>query len=197
MICVAQYLRSPGAAVAQDGFSPEAAACFQPFLTPWCVLAPLRWLAVTATRRKLLKTNCLKPFTVHLLWKGKTQAYMHDDGRVFLSAGLLQTGSAMTVLSVYCHELSHIKLSQREDYPAIKALQREFNRQFSDHKLCQLLSPIEYYAMLLSRSALTQLVSREQNARQRQKLVLLQKDLEEKIQFLEQELENLANNYGI
>ena len=143
-ISVSRYVQTPAEVIALPRFSPEAAACFAPFLSGRCSMALLRWLAVTKTRRSLLKTNCLKPFSVHLLLKRKTEAYMHDDGRVFLSAGLLQTGSAMTVLSVYCHELSHIKLSQSGDYPMIKALQREFRQQFGQHKLCELLSPIEY-----------------------------------------------------
>ena len=40
-------------------------------------------------------------------------------------------------------------------------------------------------------------MQQEQNDSQRQKLMLLQADLEEKIGLLEQELSNLANNHVI
>lgn len=194
-ISLSRYLSEPASAVDLAWFSPESAPCFAPFFSRWRGVGLLKWYAVTAARDALLEKRCLDSFSVHLCWKRKSMAYMNDAGQVYLSVGLLVKSSAVSVLSVYCHELSHIKLSQRADYPAIKALQREFKQRFKEHKLCELLSPIEFFAMLISRSLLESIADHTPNANQKVKLMRLKEDLEEKIRFLEQELSKLAEYY--
>lgn len=187
-----RYLLEPARAVEPEWFPPESASCFTPFFSPACI-GPMKWRAVKAAGAALVEKNCLSDFTVHLNRKLKTVAYMNDAGQVYLSAGLLLKSSALTVLSVYCHELAHIKLSQRSDYPALKSLQREFKRHFQGHKLCELLSPIEYYAMLVSRPLLADLARQANNSRRQEKLLRLTEDLDKKIRFLEEELSKLAH----
>ncbi|MBQ7415954.1 MAG: hypothetical protein IJW14_02825 [Oscillospiraceae bacterium] len=194
-ISLKRYVSAPASAVELEMFPQETAACFAPFFALRSELGPWKWQAVTAARDALIEKRCLADFSVQLQWKRKTEAYMNDAGQVYLSAGLLATSSAMTVLSVYCHELAHIKLSQREDYPAIKALQREFKQHFKHHKQCELLSPIEFYAMLISRPLLSAMAENAHSDRQKKKLARLQEDLEQKIRLLEQQIVKLSEEF--
>ena len=193
-ISLSGYLSAPAEAVALSRFPAEAASCFVPFLSARFVPGLLKWSAVQTVRNALVDKGCVAPFSVHLLWKWETLAYMDDAGKVFLSAGLLHKSGLVPVLAVYCHELSHIKLSQQPDYPAIKALQREFKQRFQDHKLCELLSPIEYYAMRISQSLMAQIAEQTQHAGVKEKLLQAKADLDQKILLLDRELCKLAQN---
>lgn len=189
-LSLANYVQAPLEADL-EGFSPEAAACFDGFFSHWCRWGLLQWHAVTQTKKRLVDAGCIEDFSLRLLWRWATTAYMKDGGEMFLSLGLVFGRSAMTLLSVYAHELAHIKLSQRRDYPAIKALQREFKHRYHDHPMVELMSPIEVYAMLASRTLLRALAERAPNRRQRQKLTQLIQDLEEKLTLLEREIRRL------
>lgn len=186
---LANYLQAPLAAEL-EGFPPEAAACFDDFFAAWCLCRFPQWDAVKQAKKRLVDTGCIEDFSLHLLRKCATTAYMKDGGKMYLSLGLVFGHSAMTLLSVYAHELAHILLSQREDYPAIKAMQRAFKQRYHDHPMVELMSPIEVYAMLLSRPLLYALAERA-NRRHKRKLMQLIRDLEEKLTLLEREIRQL------
>lgn len=188
-----QYL--PECTIEPPQFPAEAAACFGPLLSGLCGTGLGKWIALRAVRRALIKKRCLGKFSLHLPIRREPLAYMNDAGKVYLSTGLLAKTSAMTVLSVYCHELSHILLSQQTCYPALKQLQRQFRQQFGGHQQWQLLSPIEYITMRICRTLLAEIAAA--NPGHKRKLQPLTEDLDEKLSALEAALATLAQTHDI
>ena len=86
----------------------------------------VKWAGFKRIRKIMIKDGVLKPFSLRLEKKLKPRAYMRDEGEVYLSFGLMASRSSLAALSVYLHELSHVYLSQMEDYPRLKELQKEF-----------------------------------------------------------------------
>ena len=75
---------------------------------------------------------------------------MKDKGELYISIGALLFRSSMTTLKVLCHEISHLWLSQQDFYSKLKVLNKEFKQKYSNHQDVYLMSPIEFYAVVLS-----------------------------------------------
>lgn len=182
---VAQYVAHP-TEVELNWFDRKAASCFAGFFSGSCRTGIMKWLAVRSVSKALVKKGYMESFGVHLKWTWKPMAFMNDAGHIYLSVGLLAKSSAVNVLSVYCHELSHIRLSQHRDYSDIKTLQRQFKQCYADHKLCELMSPIEIYTMLISEKLLRQITADTPHGD-------LADDLEQKIRMLDDQIRQLPH----
>jgi hypothetical protein len=190
-ISLEAYLKDP-LSVPVEGFASGAEACFRPFFSPFVSWDFDKWRAITASAARLTAEGWLQPFTLNRQNGFRPMAYMRDGDGIYLSRGLLLRRSAITVLSTYCHELSHVKLSQAEDYPAIKALQKEFKARYSQSPLCELASPIEVWAMVVSRRLMTAIAEQVGENRHKAKLSRLLCDLDGKIAYLEGEIRKLT-----
>lgn len=128
-----------------------------------------------------------KPFKIEFLKTIKPLAYMHDKGVIYFSYGSLLNFSASTVLSVFCHELAHVWLSQREYYTELKELDRQFKDAFReklDGKTLTLASPVEVYAMLVSVQIMQKVLQKVDGAKKSKKLELRIAEEREKLDFL-------------
>ena len=157
-------------------------------LTPFSKWKTLKRLTVF-----LLQTDSVDFYTINLDKSLKPRAYMNDDGRIFISIGLLLTRSITTLLSVYLHEFSHIYMSKQQNYSQLKILQREFRQGFSKFDNCEISSPIESFADVITLEFLRQLYSAIDNDKLKIKLLRLIKNREEKLCVIYNEL----NNYKI
>ena len=98
----------------------------------------------------MIECGILRKFSVRLTPDLTPKAYMRDGGDMFFSLGALLTRSSTVTLSVLCHELAHMWLSQQDFYKGLKEINRQFQEQYSSHTDAELLSPIELYAMVVS-----------------------------------------------
>lgn len=111
---------------------------------------PLRWKHIKKTKDLLISENVVSCFSLNLIPSLSVKTYMKDSGEMYISLGALLFRSSMVTLKVFCHELSHIWLSTKSFYLAIKGLNKEFKSKFKDCKDVVLASPVEVYAMKLS-----------------------------------------------
>ena len=109
-----------------------------------------KWKNLRKLTNSLIELGFLKTFSLNIDKSLKPKAYMHDNGQIFISLGLILTRSYLPLLSVYLHELAHIWLSQQANYQDLKKLQKEFRYFYSDIKDYELFSPIEVYADIIT-----------------------------------------------
>ncbi len=112
--------------------------------------SPLRWKLIKKTKRLLIDESVVNDFSLNLIPCLSLKSYMKDSGEMYISSGALLFRSSIVTLKVFCHELSHIWLSQQPFYPAIKSVNKEFKTKFNGCKDVVLASPVEVYAMKLS-----------------------------------------------
>lgn len=112
--------------------------------------SPLRWKLIKKTRQLIIDEKVVDSFSLNLIPSLSLKSYMKDSGEMYISLGALLFRSSVVTLKVFCHELSHIWLSQQPFYPAIKRVNKEFKIKFKDYKDVVLASPVEVYAMKLS-----------------------------------------------
>lgn len=111
---------------------------------------PLRWKLIKKIRNLLISEKVVSDFSLTLIPSLSVKTYMKDSGGMYISLGALLFRSSMVTLKVFCHELSHIWLSQQSCYPVIKVVNKEFKEKYKDCKDVVLASPVEVYAMKLS-----------------------------------------------
>lgn len=192
-ITLEQYLQAPTERPPVE-FPPQAAKCFSSFFAPWQRVSLFKWGAVTKSKDELIRLGCLEEFSLHRERTRKDRAYMKDSGDLYLSRGFLVRHSPLVVLSVFCHELAHIKLSQTPEYPEIKCLQRAFKIRFADERLCEVMSPIEMYAVEISLRLLKDLLTEASTPRQRRQLRRIIADIEKKESRLVEMIHQLQYN---
>jgi hypothetical protein len=142
----------------------------------------IKWHLLKKITKKLVGIGALRPFELRLKPTLKPMAYMRDGGDIYISLGLLLTRSPWVTLSVYLHELSHLLISETDNYGALKELQRSFKDSFSSSPLCEAVSPIELYANSVTLSLLNFLCKMLSGVKKR-RLFNLISDREERISF--------------
>lgn len=187
---VEQYVASPEN-VRFDIGVPSLMPILARMTSLWGRLTLVKWCCLRSIRNTLVRQGIFQPFSLRLKWTWKSMAYMRDEGELYLSIGFLASRSAWNVLSVYVHELSHIWLSQQEDYPLLKTLQREFRSRYGTHTLCELMSPIEIYADLLAVAILSDMERHAEKGAYKQGLLRLVQDRQDKLKRLTDELSRL------
>lgn len=151
----------------------------------------VKWAGFKKIRKIMIKDGVLKPFSLRLEKKLKPRAYMRDEGEVYLSFGLMASRSSLAALSVYLHELSHVYLSQMEDYPRLKELQKEFRSRYGDNPLCEVMSPIEMYANILTIRLLREIEKNDSNEGHKKRLETIINNRHVKLEYLANELKAL------
>lgn len=104
---------------------------------------------IKAVCRQLTKNKSFKRFDVRFLFSFKRKAFMRDDGKIFLSFGLVHKTKTVRLIAVLWHELAHIYLSQRPFYDELKQFNKLFLQKCKSN-IANLLSPLELCAMDLS-----------------------------------------------
>ena len=153
--------------------------------------APFRWRCLKKIRDVLVSEGKIRHFEIKLTSSLQPVAYMHDDGVIYISSGLLFRGSALATLGIFIHELCHIRLSQREDYPEIKALQKEFRANFRSHKQCELMSPIEIFANILTLKLLRKIEDEAENKLLKKRIAKVRDVKERAFSHLIKQIKNL------
>ena len=151
----------------------------------------IKWHRIKKIKRALIDEGILRDFSLNLEWKLKTQAYMKDGDGVYFTLGLMITRTPGALLPICLHELSHIWLSQREDYPALKAFQREFKKNFGEVVGCDLISPIEIYANLVTLRWLRSICECTEKKRLKASLQKTVDDRSEKLALLKDRISQL------
>ena len=149
------------------------------------------WQRLKALARALSATEPQKTFDVRLTSTLTPRAYMRDGGDIFFSIGAILSRSPVVTLSVFCHEYAHLSLSYETFYPALKTLNRQFKGEFSHLSNSTLLSPIELCAMLRSVTLMETMAGLIRNDRAKEKLALLIRAEQEKLDQLESQLKAL------
>ena len=174
-----------------DAEFPELISAQKKLLSRSCELTFGKWRSLKALGRVLVDKGVIKPFMHHLKWTLKPMAYMREADGIFISVGLILTRSPWTLMSVYLHEISHVWLSEREEYSSIKALQREFRKRFSDNKLCERMSPIELYSEMATVKFLRAIYNTTEKPRQRKRIGRLLSEREKRVELLLSEISKL------
>ena len=148
---IQQYLASPfGCEFDVDIITPSTAKCFQKLLEPLARLYFVKARYVKKLVSALIADNKLKPFEFVVKRGFKPEAFMHDSGVMSISYGMFIKTSRWVFVSVLCHELSHVWLSQQDYYSELKALNKQFKQQYASVADVELISPIEVYARQVS-----------------------------------------------
>ncbi len=150
-----------------------------------------KWRTLNKLTDYLKKKLDISDFSLNIDKSLKSTAYMHDDGRIFVSVGLLLSRSISTLLSVYLHEFAHIWMSKQSNYNNLKSVQREFRTAYSNNEWCELISPIETYADALTLIFLEQLFSSTTSEKLKKKISKLIENRKEKLRVVYSELEKL------
>jgi len=108
----------------------------------------IQWKNVKNAVRCFAEQGVTAPVSVSLIPKLKSTAYAVDGGKMCFSLGAILSRSSAVTLTVLCHEITHVWLSQRDFYPDLKRLNKDFISAFSGEKAAYLMSPIEVYAMV-------------------------------------------------
>ena len=112
------------------------------------LLSKMRYLkACVAAFEKELPLPLKKlrfPFTF------RQEVYMTDNGELTLSWGVAQKHGFYRLHALLLHELAHLYLSARKDYPLLLALDKAFLHRHAEHSAAVTLSPVELYATQLS-----------------------------------------------
>ena len=157
--------------------------------SPW-----VKFRRIKDVKRALVKSGFFKDFKLRLLWRLKSLAYIEDFGRLTLSIGVLRSRTSPVVLSVLCHELGHMWLSQQDFYPTLKEVNRQFKERCADVGYCELLSPIELYAMDLSVKIMESVLSFAKDTEQKNRLFELIEQEKEKINLVKKEILKINEN---
>ena len=148
---IGQYLNSAFATRFDvDIITPSTVKCFQKLLSPLARLYFVRARYVKKLVAELISESKLKPFEFVIKRDFKPEAFMRDSGVMSVSYGMFLKTSRWVFVSVLCHELSHVWLSQQEYYRELKALNKQFKEQYASVADVELISPIEVYARLVS-----------------------------------------------
>ena len=137
----------------------------------------------------LVSEGKFKDFKFNVKRKFKPEAYMYDGGEINISYGIFLHTTAPVFLTVLCHEIAHIWLSQREDYGDIKELNRQFKKEFSDG----VNSPVEVWARIVQTKILEKIISVLQG-KKREKLLKCLDGEREKLKILESGIVALKGN---
>ena len=79
--------------------------------------------------------------------KFAVQAYMRDDGGIYMSYGAFARSNGASFVAMFCHELAHVWLLRQEGYAELKLLDKTFRTTFADLPNVVDVSPIEYLAV--------------------------------------------------
>lgn len=104
----------------------------------------------------LVKAGLIPRVKVKFSLFGKGLASMYDRGEiVFYKQFLFSQAYLESVLTVL-HEVAHVYLWSSEEYDALKECDGEFLQKFINNQSETVISPIEYYANLISISWIEQ-----------------------------------------
>ncbi len=146
-LSLSRYIKAPlEDAPLIEGISESSVSHLARFLPIYSNPFFIQWRNIKRATAALIDDGLLSRFSVHLTAELKARAYAVDDGRMCFSLGALLSRSSAVTLTVLCHELAHIWLSQRAFYPELKRLNREFISAFSSVRGANLMSPIEVFA---------------------------------------------------
>lgn len=79
--------------------------------------------------------------------KSTVEAYMRDDGGIYMSYGAFARSNGASFVAMFCHELAHVWLLRQEGYAELKLLDKTFRTTFADLPNVVDVSPIEYLAV--------------------------------------------------
>jgi hypothetical protein len=91
-----------------------------------------------------------KPLRIHYPPLSRGNAYMTDEGEVFIPLYFLYASGGRRVMKVVLHEISHWWLACRPGYGALLEEDRRYGDFFGREEERRLLSPVEYCATILS-----------------------------------------------
>ncbi len=191
-VSVESYIGDPlGAGISLPRLSDVARGALVKLLSSPKAFPHILWGRMKMAKEALVSDGFLRDFPLRLRFGFKPVAYMRDGGEVCFTTGALLFRSSAVTLSVFCHELSHMYLSQRSFYPELKELQGEFLERFSSESGCELMSPIELYAMALSVDIMDNIAQSLVEGKHKDKLRLLIDSEREKITFLVSKIKKL------
>ena len=199
LFSLSRYLQAPSEFPYQAELGdPEVLRTLLRFLSLWNDPMPMQWRCIKKAAHIIVEKKVMQPFAVHLIREKKPQAYMKDCGEIYFSTGALTIRSSVVTLSVFCHELAHMWLSQQDFYPALKSFDKQFKTQFSAHPSVYLMSPIELYAMMIAIGMMREVASFcPQKSKRHQKLCDLIEDECEKVKTLTHEISMLPCDYHV
>ena len=153
---------------------------------PWSVWGKIR--AVKSFVKEMIKTGLIPQVKVKIRLGGKGIASMLDEGKiVFYRRFLISQPYHENVLAVL-HEVAHIVLWASDEYQALKKCDLEFINGYVKDVGQTVITPIEYYANVISISWLKSVISEDQNP-QRAKLLIEQIErLEEKLNIAKEKI---------
>ena len=197
-LSLSRYVKAPlENAPRIEGISAASLSRLASFLPIYSNPFFIQWRNIKRAVASLIDDGLFSRFSVHLTAGLKAKAYSVDDGRMYFSLGALLTRSSAVTLTVLCHELAHIWLSQRELYPELKRLNKEFLTVFSSVKGAYLMSPIEVYATVGSLCLLDAVSDSLPDGRKKKRLAGLILKERGKLEVLKDEILMLGTQDGI
>lgn len=181
-----EYIRSPEKHSFNININSQHLICFKKFLPIYSNPFFIQWRNIKRAAKSLIKDGVLSHFPIHIIPSLKQKAYIIDGGGMYFSLGLLISHSSPITLTVFCHELSHMWLSQQEFYPELKQLNKDFLNRYKQEPTSHLISPIEFYATTLSVDIMDRIYDslKKKNkrfekalGREREKVILLRKSI--------------------
>ena len=189
-----QYIADPiNVSFELDISTPRIIKCFDSLLSAKSYFYFIKVWYIKKLVSALSEDKKFRPFRFVIKRQFTPKAYMHDSGILYISYGMFLKTSVTVFVSVLCHELSHIWLSQQDFYPQLKQLNRQFKDKYSAEKDAILMSPIEVYARLVSTSMMDIVLKSLINERKKKKLQFCLNDQLKKLQKLKNMLAALQS----
>ena len=191
-ITLAGYLSDPDSFAVMPDIPPEVLKSIYKMLSPLYAPVCVKIRMISEVRDTIVNEGITAHFDTKLLKTLKPTAYMRDGGGVYFSLGLLAMKSPLATLPVCLHEFSHIILSRMEGYSVLKALERQFRTEYGTHPECNIASPIELYADLMTEYILTRAYEGADSEKKRKCLLRALSQRQKKILAARETLSNLA-----
>ena len=188
---VEQYISSPFEVSLDLALSATVLKRFEKLLTVRSRFYFTKISQIKKLVKTLIQEDVFQPFSFKTLKTFQKKAYMRDGDGLYISYGIFFKTRETVFLSVLCHELAHIWLSQREFYPQLKILNKEYLDRFEKRQESALTSPIEVYARIVSLHIINQLALSIQHKKRKKKALSVIEIDNEKIEKLKKTFENI------
>ena len=193
-ITLSDYIASPERFMPRLSITDGVLRSIYKMLSPFYATVSRKMRMIREIRDAITRENITPNFDITLLWSLKPVAYMRDGGGVYFSLGFLLMKSPLATLPVCLHEFSHIILSRMDDYSVLKNVERRFRAEYGAHPECNIMSPIELYADLITENILAYAYDNAETEKMRKRLSRVISHRREKIFAAKDALSKLENN---
>ena len=193
-ITLASYIESPERFAPIVELTKAVLPSIYKMLSPFYAPVSFKLRMMREIKDVMASEGITPNFDITLVKKLKPMAYMRDGGGVYFSLGLLLMKSPLATLPVCLHEISHIILSNMSGYSTLKNIERQFRTEYGALADCDIMSPIELYADLITEHMLCCAYENTETEKKRKRLFRVISHRKEKILAAKEALSRLAKN---